>query len=69
MKIAIALTLLAGQLANAETTTITTMEKQTPIKCERDGDKMVCSTTKITAVTTTMTAPAPKRREKEGGNV
>lgn len=55
--------------AKAETTTITTTEKETPIVCTREGKMMTCSTTKITAVTTTITAPAPKRREKEDGNV
>lgn len=69
MKHAIALALLVGQLAYAETTTVTTMEKQTPIKCENDGDTRVCTTTKITVEITTMRGPIPKQRKKEGGDV
>ena len=68
MRIA-ALLAFAALGAHAETTSITTTERSTPIRCHRDGAMMVCSTTKITAVTTTVTAPAPKRREKEDGNV
>jgi hypothetical protein len=67
-----ALTLLlavAAFSAHAETTTVTTTEKSTPVTCNQEGDKMVCSKTVITAVTTTITAPVPRNRRnkpKEG---
>lgn len=69
MKAVIALVLLVGQAAYAETTTITTTEKATPVTCNQEGTMMVCSKTVITAVTTTVTVPVPKRileKRKEG---
>lgn len=72
---ALALVLLVGQAAYAETTSVTTTERSTPVSCSEQGDMMVCSKTTVTAVTTTVTAPIPKRnlekrkQRKENENV
>lgn len=52
--------------ANAsETKSVTTTEKQTPVSCHRDGDHMVCTTSKITVVTVTISQPIPKRKKSD----
>jgi hypothetical protein len=66
---AVALVALVALSAHAETTSVTTTEKSTPVTCNQVGDMMVCSKTVVTAVTTTVTAPVPKHRRnkpKEG---
>lgn len=46
--------------ANAtEIRTVTTAEKQTPVTCEEIKGNLVCTMTKITATTVTITKPLP----------
>lgn len=65
MKHTIALVLLVGQAAYADTTTTTTVEKSTPVSCAEIEDRLVCSKTTVTAVTISVSTPLPKKR-KEG---
>lgn len=57
---------LIGTAWSKETTEVTTVERTMPISCVRDeANKVIrCSSTKVTAETTTMTAPLPKRTPK-----
>jgi hypothetical protein len=65
MKHLIALALSAAamsSMAQSTTSSVTTTERTLPTKCHQEGTMMVCSSTTITAVTTTVTGLAKKPR-------
>jgi len=64
MKHLIALALSAAAMSSMAqtTTTVTTTERTLPITCSQEGQLVTCSSTTITSVTTSVTAPAKKPR-------